>query len=422
MLGDPGVGKTFAAQYIAQETNCPFESTKATDLMVDVYVGTYARNTNILFKRASEKAKKAGRPTIVFIDEADAVLADRQQSDPHQGHSHTNAEILNTLFPLMDGDKTVENVIVILASNMPLEFFDKALKERTKRITHIIRMDFPDEAACLAMLRDAANRHPQTKHLLLDAHAGIFTDLAHRAHANHFTPDNLYGLIDQAVRTTIAQARRAISDSYKAQMGHHPENPQIDNDLEIQKRLAMREAQRVVQVPRELLEHEFDIIKSRRPPEQQVTDAPAASQAGTSASAAGVPPLPGVQQQQSAPSARAAELVQQFMLQQLQTTASFVQGLFPGANPHPHVGQSAPQTPMPVSAPHVQQVPVASVVSHDVPRARRGSFSGMTAAYKQLPIAAMDRTQACDSLRPTALPSVPAMSMPNVGTPINYCI
>jgi SpoVK/Ycf46/Vps4 family AAA+-type ATPase len=270
MLGDPGLGKTFAARYIAQQAECPIESIKATDLMTGIYVGTYACKVNDLYKRAAKRAKETGKPCIVFIDEADAVLADRQQSNPHQGHSQVNNEILNTLFPLMDGDKTVENVITILASNMPQEFFDKALVERTKRITHIIHMEYPDEARCLQMLRDAAGKHPLTKKLTAEgSDDSLLADLAKRAAEQHFTPDNLYGLMEQLSRTIVAQLSRTIQDEFKK----HPNDPNYSRAAyreELQKFLSE------FVITKEMLQDEFDRIKDRRRQERSSVAMPQA--------------------------------------------------------------------------------------------------------------------------------------------------
>lgn len=262
MLGDPGLGKTFAARYIAQQAGCSFESIKATDLMTGIYVGTYARSVNDLYKKASLRAKETGKPCIVFIDEADAVLADRQNSDTHQGHSQANMEILNTLFPLMDGDKTVENVITILASNMPQEFFDRALIERTKRITHIIHMEYPDEARCLQMLRDAASKHALTKKIISEGQdAGLLADLAKQAAKQHFTPDNLYGLMEQLSRTIVGQVSCTIQEEFKK----HPNDPNFSRAVY---REELRKALSEFVITKEMLQDEFDRIKDRRRQEQ----------------------------------------------------------------------------------------------------------------------------------------------------------
>jgi len=262
MLGDPGLGKTFAARYIAQQAGCPFKSIKATDLMTGLYVGTPARKINDLYQKAAQEAKETGKPCVIFIDEADAVLEDRQNSDPHQGHSHVNNEILNTLFPLMDGDKTVENVITILASNMPQEFFDKALVERTKRITHIIHMKYPDEARCLQMLRDAAKKHALTKKLIAEgSDASLLADLAKQAAECHFTPDNLYGLMEQLSRTIVGQVSCTIQEEFKK----HPNDPNFSRAVY---REELRKALSEFDITKVMLQDEFDRIKDRRRQEQ----------------------------------------------------------------------------------------------------------------------------------------------------------
>jgi SpoVK/Ycf46/Vps4 family AAA+-type ATPase len=225
MLGDPGLGKTFAAQYIRQQTGCEFISIKAPDL-IKKYVGDSGRTIKQLYTIAERKAEQSRRPCIIFIDEADAVLGERQGADVDQGHTLVSREILDALFPLMDGDHTAGNVITILASNMPQSFFDNGLTMRTQRITHIINMEYPDEERCLALLRYEANRSPITRILIQDE---VLVGIAKNAAERKFTPDNIRGLMQEVVRAIahniregkLADIKSLESDDWKKLLCNH---------------------------------------------------------------------------------------------------------------------------------------------------------------------------------------------------------
>ena len=263
MLGDPGLGKTHAADYIAQETGCPFDSIKAADLMSkSPYIGHFAQSVASLYRKSAEKAKKAGRPAIIFIDEADIILAARQQSADRSGYGYDGVtkEIETTLFPLMDGGsgQTVKNVITIFATNMPQESLDAAFTTRTGRITDIIRMEYPDVDTCLAMLQDAVKKYGNCTVAL--EHDATLQEFARLASESRFTPDHLYGVIKACVNTAVARAGKDAERTFLAN------NPQLDKkDAGVRKliREERGKAQQNAVVTLDILQEEFNKIKMR---------------------------------------------------------------------------------------------------------------------------------------------------------------
>lgn len=118
LVGQPGNGKTLLARAVAGEANCPFFSISGSEF-VQKYVGVGAARVRDLFAQARKH-----KPSIIFIDEIDAVGMKR--SDNEGGGSEYN-QTLNQLLTEMDGfDTKGEPVIVIAATNRP-DMLDSAL-------------------------------------------------------------------------------------------------------------------------------------------------------------------------------------------------------------------------------------------------------------------------------------------------------
>lgn len=118
MVGPPGTGKTLLARAVAGESNVPFFSISGSEF-VEMFVGVGAARVRDLFKEAKEHA-----PSIIFIDEVDAIGKKRS---PGIGGGHDEREqTLNQILTEMDGFDNETNVIILAATNRA-DVLDKAL-------------------------------------------------------------------------------------------------------------------------------------------------------------------------------------------------------------------------------------------------------------------------------------------------------
>lgn len=140
MLGPPGCGKTYLAKAIATEADMPFISMSGSEF-VEMFVGVGAGRIRSLFKKARQFAELKGG-CIIFIDEIDAVGAQRAADSGFGGQTETNTTT-NQLLVEMDGLKEGDvNVVIIGATNMPEYFLDAALL-RPGRFDRKIYVDKP---------------------------------------------------------------------------------------------------------------------------------------------------------------------------------------------------------------------------------------------------------------------------------------
>lgn len=117
LVGPPGTGKTMLAKAVAGEAGVPFFSISGSDF-VEMFVGVGASRVRDLFKKAKEKA-----PSIIFIDEIDAVAKKRHGKF---GGNDERDNTLNQLLVEMDGFGTEESVIILAATNRA-DILDSAL-------------------------------------------------------------------------------------------------------------------------------------------------------------------------------------------------------------------------------------------------------------------------------------------------------
>jgi len=134
LVGSPGTGKTLLARAIAGEANVPFFSISGSEF-VEMFVGVGASRVRDLFKKAKRNA-----PSIVFIDEIDAV--GRQRGAGLGGGHDEREQTLNQILTEMDGFETNTNVIVVAATNRP-DVLDPALL-RPGRFDRRVVIDIPD--------------------------------------------------------------------------------------------------------------------------------------------------------------------------------------------------------------------------------------------------------------------------------------
>lgn len=134
LMGPPGTGKTLLAKAVAGEAGVPFFSISGSDF-VEMFVGVGASRVRDLFETAKKNA-----PSIVFIDEIDAV--GRQRGAGLGGGHDEREQTLNQLLVEMDGFDENTNIIVIAATNRP-DILDSALL-RPGRFDRQIYVNEPD--------------------------------------------------------------------------------------------------------------------------------------------------------------------------------------------------------------------------------------------------------------------------------------
>jgi len=145
LAGPPGTGKTTIAKVLAAQAHSSFYPISGADV-ISKWVGESERNIRQLFERAREN-----RPSIIFIDEIDAIASRRGAIEVHDSH-------VNQLLAEIDGVTGQRGVFIIGATNRP-DQLDPALL-RGGRLSRTIVLGLPDEAARLAMLRLHTKRMP----------------------------------------------------------------------------------------------------------------------------------------------------------------------------------------------------------------------------------------------------------------------
>src|SRR5213080_1966987 len=142
LVGPPGTGKTLLGRAVAGEAGVPFFSISGSEF-VEVLVGVGASRVRDLF----DQAKKAS-PSIIFIDEIDAVGRQRGSSI---NSNDEREQTLNQLLVEMDGFDARQAVVVLAATNRP-DGLDKALL-RPGRFDRRVTVDRPDWNGRLAILK-----------------------------------------------------------------------------------------------------------------------------------------------------------------------------------------------------------------------------------------------------------------------------
>ena len=134
LTGAPGTGKTLLARAVAGEAKVPFFSISGSEF-VEMFVGVGASRVRDLFSMAKKAA-----PSIVFIDEIDAV--GRARGSGLGGGNDEREQALNQILVEMDGFEQTDKVVVIASTNRP-DILDNALL-RPGRFDRKIVVDLPD--------------------------------------------------------------------------------------------------------------------------------------------------------------------------------------------------------------------------------------------------------------------------------------
>lgn len=143
LVGPPGTGKTLLAKAVAGEAKASFFSISGSDF-VEMFVGVGASRVRDLF----DQAKKAA-PSIVFIDEIDAV--GRHRGAGLGGGHDEREQTLNQLLVEMDGFSVNEGVIVMAATNRR-DILDPALL-RPGRFDRQVTVNYPDLEGRVAIMK-----------------------------------------------------------------------------------------------------------------------------------------------------------------------------------------------------------------------------------------------------------------------------
>lgn len=158
LAGNPGTGKTLMARAVAGEAGVPFFSISGSEF-AEMFVGVGASRVRDLFKKA-----KGNAPSIIFIDEIDAVAHKR---DARGGAGREDEQTLNQILVEMDGFDNESGVIVMAATNR-VDMLDKALL-RPGRFDRHVNVALPERKDRLAILKVHFKNKPSAEDLDLDA-------------------------------------------------------------------------------------------------------------------------------------------------------------------------------------------------------------------------------------------------------------
>ena len=192
LYGPPGTGKTTVARVLAAQVRCAFLTTSPAETN-NMWVGESEKNVARLFADA-----RAAAPSIVFLDEVDALLPNRAG-----GMHQYSDKVVNQFLHEMDGLTQNQGIFVIGATNRP-DMLDPALI-RGGRLSRQIEIPLPEADARLAMLKNFAGR----------AHLDISVDLSLLAmQTEGFSGADLRALVNEAGLQALI--RIADGDSVQA--------------------------------------------------------------------------------------------------------------------------------------------------------------------------------------------------------------
>jgi cell division protease FtsH len=225
LYGPPGTGKTLLARAVAGEAGVPFYSISGSEF-VEMFVGVGASRVRDLFAQA-----KATQPSIIFMDEIDAV--GRHRGAGLGGGHDEREQTLNQLLVEMDGFDIDSTVILIAATNRP-DILDPALL-RPGRFDRQIVVDRPDLIGREKILEVHAQGKPLDKDVVLKTIAKQTPGFTGADIANLFNESALLAArhnkkkismfeIEQAIERVIAgpeKKSRVISEREKRIIAFH---------------------------------------------------------------------------------------------------------------------------------------------------------------------------------------------------------
>ncbi|KAM7513794.1 hypothetical protein LguiA_003377 [Lonicera macranthoides] len=234
--GPPGTGKTLLAKAIAGEAGLPFFAVNGTDF-VEMFVGVAAARVKDLFSTARKFA-----PSIIFIDEIDAIGSKRGGPDVGGGGAEREQGLLQILTEL-DGFRVVTSKVLVVGATNRLDILDPALL-RKGRFDKIIRVGLPSREGRLAVLKVHARnkffRSEEEKEALL---------MEIRDRTEGFSGAELQNILNEAGILTARKdkdfiEREEILEALKRQKGKFETGQEDKTEIpeELKLRLAYREA------------------------------------------------------------------------------------------------------------------------------------------------------------------------------------
>lgn len=191
LMGAPGCGKTLLARAVAGEANVAFYSISGSEF-VEMFVGVGASRVRDLFRAAKNTA-----PSIVFVDEIDAV--GRARGSGVGGGNDEREQTLNQILVEMDGFEPNEKVIVMAATNRP-DVLDPALL-RPGRFDRRVVIDLPDRSDREEILKI----HSSKKKLAEDVNLQVVAE-----RTPGFSGADLYSLMNEAAILAAREERTKI--------------------------------------------------------------------------------------------------------------------------------------------------------------------------------------------------------------------
>ncbi|MBT9176880.1 MAG: ATP-dependent zinc metalloprotease FtsH [Firmicutes bacterium] len=194
LYGPPGTGKTWLARAVAGEAGVPFSSISGSEF-VEMFVGVGASRVRDTFEQAKKSA-----PSIVFIDEIDAV--GRQRGAGLGGGHDEREQTLNQLLVEMDGFEGNEGIIIMAATNRP-DILDPALL-RPGRFDRQVTVGRPDVRERESIFKVHTRSKPLASEVRLEVLAGLTPG---------FTAADIENLVNEGALLAARQDRRTIAMS-----------------------------------------------------------------------------------------------------------------------------------------------------------------------------------------------------------------
>ena len=164
LFGAPGTGKTLLAKAIANEAKANFISIKGPGL-ISKWVGESEKAIREIFKKAKQSS-----PSIIFLDEFESI-AGMRSSNSQSGGSDVANRVVNQLLASMDGVESLDEVIIVAATNRP-EMIDPALL-RSGRFERVLHVPPPDKPAREAIMNIHSSGMPLSTFSMKDILGGM---------------------------------------------------------------------------------------------------------------------------------------------------------------------------------------------------------------------------------------------------------